>query len=307
MKYILQRMMHGIVTIIMVSFIAFGLTNLLGDPVLQLLPMEHTKEQYMELRHELGYDRPFFVQYFDFVVGLGTGRIGESITFGQPALDVVLERLPVTASLAIGSFLVAIIIGIPLGVAAGYRPRSSIDQIAILIATIGQAIPSFVIAIFLILLFAVNLRVLPSGGWGTLSMSVLPIITLSLWSMSGLIRLARSGTKEVMSAPYILLARAKGLTEFQVLVWHALRPSLLPVVTFGGLQLATLLTGAVVAETIFAIPGIGRLVVNAVQARDQNIILATIMIGALGFVFINLVTDILLSVLDPRIRYRGNK
>jgi peptide/nickel transport system permease protein len=292
------------VSLLLVATFAFALTHLIGDPVLQLLPPEHTQQQYVELRHTLGYDRPWLLQYVDFMSGLAQGRFGTSTTYDRPALEVVLGRLPITAGLAGGALAVALLVGVPIGVGAGYRPYGIVDRVSITLATIGQAVPAFVTAIVLILVFAVTLHSLPSGGWGTWEAAVLPIAALSLWTMSGLIRLTRSGVREVMAMPFIILARAKGLTEGQVLVNHALRPSLLPVITFGGLQLGVLLTGAVITETVFAIPGAGRLMLDSVQHRDQAVVETAVLLGAVGFVLINLLTDVSYAAVDPRIRYR---
>ena len=301
-RYIGRRLLHGVISLWVVVTFAFLLTRVLGDPVRQMLPLEHTREEYQTLRQTLGYDRPWAVQYAAFLRGLVRGDLGTSTAYNRPALEVVLGRLPVTAGLAGAALLVAVLVGVPLGVLAGYRPYGPIDRLSLVVATVGQAVPAFVIAILLILLFAVNLRWLPAGGFGRWDGMVLPVAALALWTMSGLIRLARSGIREVMARPFIVLARAKGLGEREILAFHALRPSLLPVVTFGGLQLGVLLTGAVVIESVFAIPGIGRLVLDALQARDQEVVQAAILIGAVGFVVANLLTDLSYSVIDPRIR-----
>jgi peptide/nickel transport system permease protein len=301
-RYLAQRSLQGLVSLWLVVTFAFLLTRVVGDPVLQLLPLEHTREQYLELRRSLGYDRPWPAQYADFLRGLVRGDLGGSVVYSRPALQVVLDRLPVTAGLAGSALLVAALVGVPLGVLAGYRPYGPIDRVSLVLATIGQAVPAFVVAILLILLFAVKLRWLPSGGFASWSSAVLPVAALAVWTMSGLIRLARSSVREVMVRPFIVLARAKGIRERQVLVSHALRPSLLPVVTFGGLQLGVLLTGAVVIESVFAIPGIGRLVLDSLQARDQNVVQAAILLGAAGFVVTNLLTDLSYSLIDPRVR-----
>jgi ABC-type dipeptide/oligopeptide/nickel transport system permease component len=301
-RYVARRLLHGLVSLWLVVTFAFLLTRVLGDPARQLLPLEHTAEEYQALRRTLGYDRSWAVQYVVYMGGLARGDLGTSTAYDRPALEVVLSRLPVTAGLAGAALLVAALVGVPLGVLAGYRPYGPMDRLSLVVATIGQAVPAFVVAILLILLFAVNLRWLPAGGLSRWDGAVLPVAALALWTMSGLIRLARSGIREVMARPFIVLARAKGLREREVLAFHALRPSLLPVVTFGGLQLGVLLTGAVVIESVFAIPGTGRLVLDALAARDQDVVQAAILVGAAGFVAANLLTDLSYSVIDPRIR-----
>jgi len=238
------------------------------------------------------------------MLGLVNRNLGTSTIYGAPAVDVVLSRLPTTAGLAGGALAVGILVGIPIGVLAGHRPYGIIDRVGVTVATLGQAIPAFVTAIILILIFAVDLRLLPSGGWGTWQTGILPIATLALVPMSGMIRLARSAVREVMAMPFITLARAKGLTDAQVLITHVVRPSLLPVITFGSLQLGVLLTGAVVTETVFAVPGVGRLVLDAVRMRDHSVVEAAVIVGAIGFIVINFLTDVSYAIVDPRIRSR---
>jgi len=302
--YLAKRFQHGLISLGLVVTIAFLLTHVMGDPVLQLLPLEHTQDQYLEMRHSLGYDRPLWTQYLSFIQGLVQGDLGNSTLYGQPALDVVLGRLPVTAALAGSALLISVLVGVPAGVLAGHRPYGVADRLSLVLATIGQAVPSFVVAILLIVLFAVKLHWLPSAGWGRWNKSILPVVSLALWTMSGMIRLTRSGVREVMARPFIVMARAKGLSESRLIVSHVLRPSLLPVVTFGGLQLGLLLTGAVVTESVFSIPGIGRLVLDALLARDQNVVEAALLLGGAGFVVTNLLTDLSYGLIDPRVRTR---
>ena len=304
LRYAVMRVLQGVATLALVATFAFALTQLIGDPVLQLLPLEHTEEQYLELRHSLGYDQAWYVQYTSFIRQSLVGDFGTSVTYNMPAMQVVLSRVPVTASLAAGAMALAILVGIPIGVVAGYRPFTPWDRVSITVATIGQAVPPFVIAILGILVFAVRLHLVPSGGWGTWQSAILPVGGLALGTMSGQIRLARSGIREVMGMPFIVLARAKGLKEAEVLFAHALRPAILPVITYGGLQLGILLTGAIVTETVFAIPGLGLLVVDAVSQRDQSVVRAAVLVGATGFVIMNTLVDLSYGAIDPRVRAR---
>lgn len=297
-----QRVLQAALTLTLVLTVAFMLTHVLGNPVAQMLPLEHTKEQYDELRTALGYDRPVLVQYADFIGHAIRGDLGESIIYGRPAIDVLLSRLPVTMTLAGSALTLALIFGTTIGILGGAKPGTLFDRIGVLIATIGQAVPSFVIAVFLILIFSVKLQWFPAGGWMTASAVVLPTISLTLWAMAGLIRLTRSSVRELLAQPYVLLAQSKGMSTAAILRSHILRLTLLPVVTYAGLQFGILLTGAVVTETIFSIPGAGRLVLDAVYQRDNAIVTAAVAAGAMFFVILDLIVDLLYLALDPRQR-----
>jgi peptide/nickel transport system permease protein len=273
-----------------------------GNPILQLLPPDHTPQQYAETMHILGYDRPVLTQYADFFLRATSGDLGWSPIYNRPALEVVLTRLPTTFILAFGATVVAIVIGIPLGVVGGYRSGGVIDNFGLIVASIGQAMPTFVIAIVLILVFGVHLKILPVAGLAGPSSYVLPISALSLWAMAALIRFARSGTQEVMTQAFVLLAKAKGLSEGRILSFHILRAAVLPVITFGGLQFGALMSGALMAESVFAIPGIGKLALDAVFQRDNHVVRASVLVIATSFILINLLTDLCYVWLDPRVR-----
>jgi ABC-type dipeptide/oligopeptide/nickel transport system permease component len=300
-RYIATRVGQAIATLFIVSIVTFALTHLLGDPVRLLLPTTATEAQYRTLRHQLGYDQPVWTQYLHFMHGVLTGNLGTSTTYGEPALTLVLHALKATAALTGSALLLALVIGIPLGIWAGYRPTGLIDRVSVILATTGQAIPGFVLGIAFILLFAVDLHYFPAAGWGSLRTAVLPVVSLSIYAASLIIRMMRSSTREVMAQPFITLARAKGLPEAQLIARHAIRATLVPVITVIGLQFAVLLTGAFVIESVFSVPGMGQLVVTAVQQRDTNVIMASILVAATGFVAINLVTDLAYALIDPRI------
>jgi peptide/nickel transport system permease protein len=300
-RYVLLRILQGLVTLFIVAMITFALTHLLGDPVRLLLPVTATQAQYDALRHTLGYDQPVAVQFFRFLGELLTGQLGNSTTYGVPALSLVIKAFGVTVTLTALALVVAVVVGVPLGIWAGYRPGGVADRISSLVATIGQAVPGFVLGILAILLFSVELHLLPASGWGSPATMILPVLTLAVYAGSLVIRITRSSTRDVMAQPFIVLARAKGLSELQVIGKHSIRATLVPLVTVIGLQFAVLLTGAFIIESIFSIPGIGQLVVAAVQQRDQNVIIATIIVAAAGFVLVNLVTDLVYAVIDPRI------
>ncbi len=301
-RFVVGRALQGAVTLLFVAVLVFLITSAIGDPVLLLLPPEHTQEQYEQLRHELGYDRPLPVQFVDFIAHAVTGDFGTSTQFNRPALSVIGSRFPVTGFIAVLALCLGLVLGLPLGVLAAMRKGSVSDTFAAVVATVGLAIPSFVVGIVLILVFAVNARLLPAGGWGSPPQIVLPVLSLAIGVMSMQIRLMRTSMIDVLRSPYVLLARAKGLDDGWVVLRHALRPSLSPVITYGGLQLGALLTGAVITESVFGIPGLGKLLVDAVAARDQALIRAAVVIGAAGFLVVNVLVDIVCAALDPRVR-----
>ncbi len=304
-RFVAFRLLQGLGTLVLVAVIVFLMTSVIGDPVLQLLSPEHTQDQYDALRHELGYDRPFIVQFGDFMGHIAIGDFGTSTQYGQPALAVLASRFPVTAFIALLALGLGLMLGLPLGAVAAVQKGRTVDGAAAVVSTFGLAIPPFVIGIVLILVFAVNLRMLPSGGWGSLQQIVLPVVSLAIGVMSMQIRLMRASLIETLRAPYVLLAQGKGLRRPAVVLAHALRPALGPVVTYGGLQLGTLLTGAVITESVFGIPGLGKLLVDAIANRDQGLIRAAVVVGALGFVVVNILVDVVCAAIDPRVRLRA--
>lgn len=306
-RYLALRIAQAAVTLLLVSVAIFLLTHTLGDPVQHLLPPGAPRSQYIQLRHVYGYDRPLLEQYRTFMLGALTLNFGMSTTYGIPAGQLLLSRLPVTVVLAGGALVVGMLVGIPLGLLAGYHPNSIVDRGALILATAGQAIPIFVIALGLIYLFAVHWQLLPAGGNEGWTSFVLPVAVIALWVLSTLVRLTRSNVREVLEQPYILLARAKGLTEFQVILRHALRNTLAPVLTFAGLQLGIMLSGTVVTETVFALPGVGAATLEAVAERDFNVIQTAVMMFALTFVSITLLVDMLHVALDPRVSLSGKR
>lgn len=299
---VLKRLARVAATLLLLLTVIFVLTQIVGDPVQQLLPQKHTAAQYRELRHSLGYDRPIVVQYLDFLKDVSHLSFGDSVTYGEPALTILLQKLPITIELIIGSLAFAVIIGVPIGIVSGIRARSVWDDLGVALSTLGQAVPSFVIAVMAIFLLAVNIKALPSGGWGTPPEAVLPIISLGLFPMAGIIRLARSSALELVREPFVLLARSKGLNPFQIVFGHMLRLVSIPVLSFGALQFGLLLTGAVVTESVFSIPGAGQLVLNAVDDRDNALIQATVVVAGLFIVVLDIIIDIGYLVLDPRLR-----
>jgi peptide/nickel transport system permease protein len=302
-RFILRRLIQGVAIIFGVSLVTFGLLYVTGDPASLLLPVDATPQDLAQLRTRLGLDDPLPVQYGRFLAGAVRGDFGLSVRQSEPALDLVLERLPATIELSLAAMLLAVVVAVPAGIiAAGWR-GTLIDQGAMLVALIGQSIPSFWLGIMLLLFFSVQLNWLPPFGRGGLDHLLLPAVTLAMYSMARTARLVRSGLVDVLSQDYIRTARAKGLTESLVLRRHALRNAMLPVVTVLGLDLAHLVGGAVIVEFIFAWPGIGRLAVQSIGARDYPVVQAVVFLVAVGYTVVNIVVDVLYAYLNPRVRF----
>lgn len=300
--YLMRRV--GLVCVVLfgVLTIVFFLQHLSGDPTDLLLPIDTPEELRRELRHEMGLDRPLFIQYVRFIVNVFQGNIGESYKFKQPAVALVLERLPDTALLAGTALLIALLLSIPLGIIAAIYRNSWIDATATGISLVGQATPVYWLGLLFILLFSVELHWFPSMGGGSVKALVLPAVTLAVFSMARITRLTRSAVLEILNQDYVQTARAKGLTERVVLFKHVLRNSAIPIVTMIGLQLGGLLGGAVLTEMVFSWPGVGRLAVNAVYSRDFPVVQAVTLVVAALFSGVNLIVDITYAVLNPQIR-----
>lgn len=284
------------------SVIAFLLTHLSGDPAALLLPPSATLADIAVFREQSGLDRPLLVQYLDFLGHAARGDFGRSIRHGEPALQLVLERLPATVELSAAALLLALVVAVPLGVVAAVRRGSAFDQLGLLLSLVGQAFPVFWLGIVLILVFAEDLRWLPASGRGDLAHLVLPAVALAAYTVAMVARLLRSSLIDVLSADYIRTARGKGLAERAVLVGHALKNAALPVVTVIGLQVGTLLGGAVVTEEVFAYPGMGRLALQAIANRDFTVVQAFVVVMAILITAVNLLVDLLYAWLDPRVK-----
>lgn len=298
---LLRRFLRVLVTVWLVVTVVFVILRLSGDPVRLLLGDDATPEQVAALRRELGLDRPIPVQYARYWLALGRGDLGESLRFRRPALDLVFERLPATVRLALTAFLLSTP-GVAIGVLAALSRGGAWDRGAMAAMSALQATPSFFLGILLIFVAAVRLGWLPSSGDEGPRHVVLPAVTLGALTLASLARLTRSSLLEVLRVDYIRTARAKGLSERIVVRRHALRNAALPVVTVLGLELAELLTGTVIVETVFAWPGIGRLAVEAVTARDYPVVQASVLVVSVIFVGVNLLVDWSYVVLDPRLR-----
>ena len=285
-----------------VSLIAFALTHLSGDPAALLLPPSATLEDIELFRHASGLDRPLPVQYADFLAHAVRGDFGRSIRYGEPALGLVLDRLPATLELSAAALVLALIIAVPLGIVAAVRRGSAIDQAGLLLSLIGQSFPVFWLGIVLIMFFAEDLRWLPASGRGDLAHLALPAVALAAYTIAIVSRLLRSALIDILSADFIRTARAKGLSGRVVLVRHALKNAALPVVTVIGLQVGTLLGGAVVTEEVFAYPGMGRLALQAISNRDFAVVQAFVVVMAVLITVLNILVDLMYTQLDPRVR-----
>ena len=303
-RYILRRFAQAVVALWILSMLIFVLVRLTGDPTLLLLPEDATAADIAHLRHALGLDKSWPVQYWRFVSNVVQGDFGRSIKGQIPVLDIIKERLPHSMRLGAASLLVTLVIALPLGVLAAVNKGSLLDTLAQIVAVLGQSMPMFWVGIVLIQIFAVYLRLLPSGGTGGLAHYILPAFTLGWWLVAGIMRLLRSSLLEVLDSEFVKLARLKGLSDGRVIWKHALRNALIPVVTLGGIYMAILITAAILVETVFAWPGIGRLVYESIVFRDFPVVQAVVLLTA-GFVITtSLVVDILYAYLDPRIRYQ---
>ncbi len=303
--FVLRRLIQAIAVIVGVALVTFLLLHLTGDPVGMMLPADATEEERARIIHLFGFDRPLPVQFIRFAAGAVRGDFGTSIRQDEPALALVVERLPATLELTLAAMAIAVLVALPAGIVSAARRGSFLDQGAMLVALIGQSVPNFWLGIMLILIFAVSLEWLPPFGRGGFANLVLPALTLSMYSMARTARLIRSGMLEVLSQDYVRTAHAKGLSEGTVLLRHALKNALIPAVTVLGLDLGHLLGGAVITETIFAWPGVGRLIVSAIYARDYPIVQAGVFIVAVGYTAINLLVDALYAWLNPRVRFEA--
>lgn len=299
---LIPRLGRAIVTLWLVLTVVFVVLRFSGDPVRLLLPSDASEAQVAALRSELGLDAPIPVQYVRFAGQVARGNLGDSMRFNQPALDLVLSRFPATAALALVAFSIAAVLGLTIGSLAASMRNSPFDRLAMALMSFFQAAPSFFLGIMLILLFSVRLGWFPTSGYGTPANLVLPALTLSALTLGSIARLTRSSLLDILQADYVRTARSKGISERMVWLRHALRNASLPLSTMLGLELAGLLTGAVIVETVFAWPGIGRLALDSVAARDYPVVQAVVLLIAVIFVAINLLVDLSYLVLDPRTR-----
>ncbi|MBI3636216.1 MAG: ABC transporter permease [Candidatus Rokubacteria bacterium] len=302
--YLLRRLWQSILVLFGVSFVVFAILYLTGDPALVMLPPDATADDVQRFRQAMGFNDPFVVQYGRFLLGALRGNFGQSIRHGEPAFDLVLERLPATFELSGAALLIALALAIPAGILSAVRRNTMLDYISTVVALLGQSMPTFWLGIMLILIFSVSLNLLPSSGRGGIQHLILPAVTLGLFTTARITRLTRSGMLEVLNQDYIRTARAKGVANPPVVWKHGLKNAAIPIVTIVGIELGTLLGGSVITETIFAWPGVGRLSVQAIYNRDYPVVQAAVFLLASTFVMVNLIVDVLYTYLDPRIRLR---
>jgi len=321
--FITRRVLQSLVVVFVMSLLVFFGVNIVGDPVDMLINPEADQADIEAAIRALGLDRPIHEQYWYFLVNALKGDLGKSFIFAEPALKLILQRMPATLELAFTAMLMAIFVGIPLGVFAGLRPHSKISKTIMAGSILGFSLPTFWVGLMFIMIFAVTLGWLPSTGRGEttsllgiqvsfLSRSglehlLLPALNLALFKMSLVIRLARAGTREVALQDYIKFARAKGLSSSRVVLVHVMKNIMIPVVTVLGLELGGVIAFAVVTETVFAWPGMGKLLIDSIQLLDRPVVVAYLMITVLMFIVINLLVDIIYSLLDPRVRLKDVK
>jgi peptide/nickel transport system permease protein len=321
-SYTLSRLVQAIVVVVAVTLITFLTLHMAGDPTYLYVSDRATAEEIALVRERLGFDRPLHVQYLTFLGGLFQGDTGRSLTYRLPAFEIVMERLPATIELTLMAMLIAITFAIPLGIIAALHRGTAIDGGIMALAMVGQSIPSFWLGIMLILGVGLGLSWLPISGhvpvvqpllagdfataFGNVPQAlrylIMPAFTISLFSLSRNARLVRSSMLEVLSQDFVRTARAKGLTEWTVVIRHALRNAWMPVVTMLGLEFGFLLSGVVVVETVFSWPGVGRLVFNAINQRDIPLVQTAVVVFAFVFILLNLLVDLVYARLDPRVR-----
>ena len=300
--YVLGRLAQLAVVMVGISIITFVLTYVLGDPLAVLLPLDAPREQREAYRHQLGLDQPLPIQYARFAAGALHGDFGDSFLMKKPAAALVLERFPATMQLALAGMAFAMLVALPLGTLAAYRRRSLADSLCTVLAVAGQAVPIYWLGLMLIIVFAVQLRLLPASGYGRLDNFVLPTIALGSFLAPITMRLVRSSMIDVLNQDYIRPARTKGLSEAGVLLAHAARNAALPVVSVLGLQFGQLLGGAVVTETVFSWPGVASFTVDSISNADYPVVQAAVVTLAALISLVNLGVDLVIGVLDPRIR-----
>jgi len=306
LRVIATRMIEASIALLLMSLAIFLFTRLTGDPVALMLGDGATAADRAALAQEMGLDRPLPVQYLEYLGNVLTGDFGMSLTAGgQPALTLVLDRLPASLALAGVALVFTLVLGVLFGVAASVRRNSGVDIAARLIALVGQSVPSFWLGIMLMYVFAVQLGWLPTSGYGRWDHYVLPALTMGLFTLAAVTRLVRSSMLEALGSEYIKLARIKGLSEAVVIWKHALANSLIPVITFMGTFFAVMITGAVIVETVFAWPGIGRLAYESILSRDFPVVQAVVLIITALFIIANLIVDILYVIVDPRMRSKS--
>ena len=320
-EWLSRRIVQAFFVVFMMTVIVFIGVSVIGDPMEILVSPEADQQERARVVESLGLDRPLWEQYGNFVYGLVRGDLGRSFVYGEPALEVIVQRLPATMELAIGAVLLAIVIGIPLGLYAGLKPETPLAKMLMAGSVLGFSLPTFWVGLLLIMIFSVQLGWLPSGGrgetrelfgiqWSFLTVDglahlILPALNLALFKISLIMRLVRAGVREVIQQEYIKFARAKGLMESRIVSLHVLKNIMIPVVTVIGLEFGSVIAFSVVTESIYAWPGMGKLIIDSINTLDRPMIVAYLMVIVFIFIAINTLVDFLYTVLDPRVRLEG--
>ncbi|MFZ0614677.1 MAG: nickel ABC transporter permease, partial [Desulfobacterales bacterium] len=307
LPYLFKRLWHTVFVVVGISVISFFFIHLSGDPVMLMLPGDASHAEIEALREQMGFNDPLYTQYLRFAWQAVRGKFGNSLYYKVPAMELILERLPASLELALAAMLIALVVAIPVGIVSAVRRGSLLDMGSMLGALFGLSMPHFWLGIMMILLFSVKLGWLPTSGRGSLAQLVMPAIALGLSLMAMFARLTRSVMLEVLSLDYIRTARSKGLREWVVVSKHAFKNALIPIVTVAGMQFGFLLGGTVIIETVFAWPGVGRLVIQAIFNRDYPLVQSIVLVLALIFVAVNFLVDMLYMYLDPQISYFEDK
>lgn len=319
--YLVRRLAQAAMVVAVMSAIVFFGVNVIGNPVDILINPEFDQEEMERAIRALGLDKPIHEQFYFFIKNALQGDLGISFVFGEPALKLILQRMPATLELAFAALLLAIVLGVPLGMYAGLRPNSPVSKTVMAGSILGFSLPTFWVGIMMIMLFAVMLGWLPATGrgdtrelfgievsfltWNGLAHLAMPAVNLALLKISLVIRLARAGAKEAALQDYVKFARAKGMSERRIVLKHILKNIMIPVVTVLGLEFGGLIAFSVVTETVFSWPGMGKLIIESIQVLDRPVVVAYLMMTVLLFVVINLIVDLLYSLLDPRVRMGG--
>ena len=322
-RYLVRRVFQSVIVLLFTGLIAFSMFRFVGDPIENMMGQERTDADIEILREKLGLNDPFFVQYWDFLIDAAQGNLGISFRQGRPVVEVLIERLPATIELASVSAFLAILMGVSLGVYTAIKPKGWLTNVILTVSLVGVSLPTFLIGILLIYLFAVELGWLPSfgrghvvevGWWttGLITMSgikaiILPAVTLGLYQMTMIMRLVRSEMSEVLSSDFVRFARSRGVPEVKIYFRHALKNALVPVITVTGLQLGSIIAFAIITETVFQWPGLGLLFIDSVQFVDIPVMASYLMFISVMFVSINLVVDLLYTAIDPRLRVSDTK
>ncbi|MGH2521690.1 MAG: ABC transporter permease [Anaerolineales bacterium] len=302
-RYILSSLTQAVGVLLGVLILVFFMVRATGDPARLMLAREASAEQVEEFRQRMGFDRPLIVQFVDFARRALVGDFGNSLHYRLPALPLILERLPATVELAVAALIMAVVIGVPLGLIGGSTPGSAWDAVGRAVGLFGQTIPSFWLALIMIIVFAVNLRWFPTSGRDSLQSVVMPAFVLSLGTLGRLVRLTRSSVLEIMGDDYIRTARSKGLPARVIFFRHALRNAAIPLITVIGVQFGYMLGGSIIIENVFAWPGLGRLAAESISNRDFPLVQGIAFFTSVVVIALNVLTDIAYAFIDPRIRY----